>query len=179
MPKSLFTSWTFICKSCLHRTWWWRKLCTATEFLEAPHWPTDWTSGDLHPLHAPPCSSGLKDSGAASRGCYCTIRLFQLNMNTNQTWFQAGLLRTADPESKHVWPRGSWGWCLRPVSCYVASDCVNINTTTAAITEGSIQADDLLEFVPVLPTFETWLFDPNNTQTLLWSIDTYYITTCT
>lgn len=42
-------------------------------------------------------------TGAASwdSRCYCRVRLFQLNMNTNQTWFQAGLLRTVSPQSKY------------------------------------------------------------------------------
>lgn len=42
-----------------------------------------------------------------------------------------------------------------------------------------MQADDLLEFVPGLPMFDTGLFDPNNTETVLWKIETYYMTTCT
>lgn len=56
VPKSLFTSLSCLSKSCLHWTWWWRKLCTAIEFSDAPHWTMDWTGGDLHPLTAPPSS---------------------------------------------------------------------------------------------------------------------------
>lgn len=177
MPKSLFTSWSCLCKSCLHWTWWWRKLCTATEFSRPPLFNThthteQWTGPTVICIYYNHrwLLQLLKTTGAAS---WDSVRLFQLN--TNQTWFQAGLLRTVGPPMSNTETRltsGSCSWRLRSVSFYVAS----YRPGTEAATKGSTKAGDLLKFVPVFPMFQTWLLVPNP---LLWSIDTYYITTCT
>lgn len=80
-----------------------------------------WTEAAVICIHythrrAPPVwkTRAPRAAGWGSR-CYCRVRLFQLNTNTNQTRSHAGLLRTVGPPCPNAETRltsGSWGWGL-------------------------------------------------------------------
>lgn len=73
----------------------------SAQLLSSPRLHTEqWTEPALICIHrSRPQFAGLGAPGAASQDshCYCTVRLFQFNMNTNQTRFHAGLLRSVSP----------------------------------------------------------------------------------
>lgn len=83
---------------------------------------------------------GLPEQVHGTRVVTVGVRLFQLNMNTNQTWFHAGLLRTASPQSKHRNASDLGLLRLKSAVCFFLH-CFRVcsyQPRTEAITKGSM-----------------------------------------